>query len=183
VGGICLTAEGIRAPRLEFRMTRETLERTSFRRLRSGSEVNVERSLVLGDRIGGHLVLGHVDGTARVVRVTADPNDWRVRFRVDSGLRWALVPKASIAVDGVSLTVVEPEGLEFSVALVEFTLDGTTLRSLREGDEVNVEGDVLGRWVAHLLRMGEGTVGREPLGWDRLRELGRFGAGPGTPGR
>jgi len=178
VQGVCLTVEAIRGTRLEFRVTRETVERTTFVGLRAGSKVNLERALALGDRIGGHLVLGHIDGCARVAFVQRDPNDWRVRFTVDDALRWMLVSKASIAVDGVSLTIVDPGRSDFSVALVEFTLTRTTLRNLREGDRVNLEGDVLGRWVAHLLRLErEGGGPKTDLSWESLRGLGRFAGG------
>ena len=111
--------------------------------------VNIERSLRVGDRIGGHFVYGHIDGVGEVVEVSSDPASLRVR--VPPELAVYLVPKGSIAVDGVSLTIADADGAVFGVALVPFTLDKTTLGRLKSGDRVNIETDYLARIVRNLL--------------------------------
>ena len=154
VDGVCLTVESIDGPSLGFRATKETLDRTRFRGLRAGSSVNLERSLAYGARVGGHLVSGHVDGMGTVAAIQRQPNDWRFTFAVPEELEWALIPKGSIAVDGISLTIVAPGSRRFEVAIVQFTLDHTTLGDRAVGDPVHLEGDLMGRWVAHLLDRG-----------------------------
>ncbi len=178
VDGVCLTVERLDGGRFDFRVTRETLDRTTLGRAVEGRRVNLERSLAYGGRVGGHLVSGHVDGLGRIVSIQRVRNDWLFRFEVPEELRWALVPKGSIAVDGISLTIVEPAERQFSVAIVQFTLDHTILADRSAGDAVHIEGDLMGRWVAHLLSSAAGTHGPErALDVERLRELGGF-AGP-----
>jgi riboflavin synthase len=186
IDGICLTVEAIDGGSLDFRATRETLDRTTLGHARPGHRVNLERSLRYGARVGGHLVSGHVDGLARVTEIRELTNDWRITFEVPPELRWCLVEKGSIAVDGISLTIVRPSDRRFSVAIVRYTLEHTSLSDRRPGDSVHVEGDVLGRWVAHLLGLGgpvpggpvpSGASSSAPvLDADRLRALGGFGA-------
>lgn len=137
---------------LGFDVSAETLARTWFARLRAGSEVNLERALQIGARLDGHFVSGHVDGVGSVVEV-ADSGDGgrRIDFEAPEALARFLVDKGSITVDGVSLTVVEPRGRRFSVALIPLTLGKTTLGAARPGDPVNLEADVLGKWVDALL--------------------------------
>jgi riboflavin synthase len=137
---------------LAFDVSAETLARTWFGRLREGSEVNLERALQVGARLDGHFVSGHVDGIGRVSAI-ADSGDGgrRIELEVPPELERFLVDKGSITVDGVSLTVVEPRGRRFSVALIPLTLAKTTLGAAREGDAVNLEADVLGKWVDALL--------------------------------
>lgn len=178
VDGVCLTVETIDQGRLDFRVTRETLDRTTLGRATEGRRVNLEKSLTYGGRVGGHLVSGHVDGVGRIVSIRRVRNDWLFRFEVPDELRWALVPKGSIAVDGISLTIVEPRERQFSVAIVQFTLDHTILQDRAAGDSVHIEGDLMGRWVAHLLSSASGSDAADrAVDADRLRELGGF-AGP-----
>lgn len=161
VSGACLTvagrpdAPGAAAPDLAFDLSRETLERTWFGELDAGRTVNLERALCLGERLDGHLVAGHVDGLARVVAI-ADVGDGgrEVELEVGEGLERYLVPKGSVTLDGVSLTVVEPEGRRFRVALIPVTLGVTSLGFAEVGERVNVEADLVGRWIERLL--GEG---------------------------
>lgn len=158
VSGCCLTAVEPGAgsgasgePALAFDLSAETLERTWFDRLEPGRRVNLERALRLGDRLGGHLVSGHVDGQARLVEARDSDDGGRLlTFEVDPGLdRW-LIQKGSVTLDGVSLTVVDPRGRVFDVAAIPLTLELTSLGELRPGDAVNVEADLVGKWIEKL---------------------------------
>jgi len=130
----------------------ETLERTALGSLEAGEPVNLERPLRLSDQLGGHLVQGHVDAVGEVVAVEPDGRAAAMRVRVPEGLRRFLVEKGSVAVDGVSLTVAGMEGDGFTVALVPHTLEVTTLGARAPGDHVNLEMDVLARYVEQMTR-------------------------------
>ena len=159
VNGGCLTVAGHDAGRLRFEAVRETLERTSLGELRVGSRVNLERALRAGGRLDGHIVQGHVGGTGRVRRLERNGDD--VRLFVDCGPEIAefLVEKGSVAVDGVSLTVVGATEAGFDVALIPHTLAATTLGERQPGDRVNLEADVLGKYVKRYLeRILPGSV-------------------------
>ena len=166
VSGCCLTVAGFARPDgrdaspgeaaatadLLFDLSAETLSRTWFGSARPGSWVNLERSLRLGDRLGGHLVSGHVDGLARVLALTATGDGGaRLEVEVDPGLERYLVPKGSIALDGISLTVVEPSGARFWVALIPQTLAVTSLGRARPGARLHAEADMVGKWIERLL--------------------------------
>ena len=158
VSGGCLTVTRLESGRFHFEAVRETLERTSLGGLREGSRVNLERALRADARLDGHIVQGHVDGTGRVRAVERRGDD--VRFAVDCApdLRDALIEKGSVAIDGVSLTVVSVDDRGFDVALIPHTLAITTLGERRPGDRVNLEADVLGKYVR---RYVERVLGRE----------------------
>jgi len=159
ISGCCLTVVSCAGGVLEFEAGLETLSKTHLGHLQSGMRVNLERSLRADARLGGHFVQGHVDGTATVVSVDRD-GDWVVMwFRPQSAQQRLLVPKGSVAIDGVSLTVVAVESDRFSVALIPHTLAVTTLGQRREGDLVNLENDVLGKYVDHLLQGRMSPVG------------------------
>ena len=152
VAGACLTVTSIRDRRFTVDVSPETLRRTTLGGLRPGDRVNLERSLRVGDRFGGHVVQGHVDGVGALEAITPD-GDWSLyRFRVPASLAPYLVEKGSIAIDGVSLTVFACRGNRFSVALIPHTLAVTTLGARRPGDRVNVEADVLLKHIATMLR-------------------------------
>lgn len=165
VSGACLTVIGAADPEsghevgleapgadLVFDLSAETLARTWFEELAPGRRVNLERALRIGERLDGHLVQGHVDGQGRILALT-DVGDGgrRARFEVEPALARYLVDKGSIALDGISLTLVRPTGATFEVALIPATLAGTTLGSARVGDRVNVESDPIGKWVERLI--------------------------------
>jgi len=154
VNGACLTVVKRDAGTLTFDLGPETLERTTLGRLRTGAAVNLERPLRLGTPLGGHLVLGHVDGVATVDAVTRVESAARVRVALP-GPEFAplLVPKGSVAVDGVSLTVAALEAAAFEVMLIPHTLAATTLGRLRAGQSVNVEADVIGKYVVRSLAL------------------------------
>jgi riboflavin synthase len=147
VNGVCLTVAERSAGRLQFDVIPETLSRTNLGRLKAGDEVHVERSLRVGDRFDGHVVQGHVDGTARVVAVQSDASDWRMTLQSPPDLARYIVPKGSVTLDGVSLTVASVEGLQFAVALIPVTLPITRLGKRRVGEEVNLECDVLTKTI------------------------------------
>jgi riboflavin synthase len=142
IDGCCLTHRG-GGGLLEIDLSLETYDRTTFGSLEEGSRVNVEAALLAGDAIGGHFVTGHVDGVGEFLGSDGE----EFRFRAPSDGEDFLVDKGSIAIAGVSLTVVRPVGLEFSVAVIPHTLSATTLGSLAVGDGVNIEYDVLARYA------------------------------------
>jgi riboflavin synthase alpha subunit len=147
VSGTCLTVVAVDGGTIAFEAVRETLEKSALGDLRVGSSVNLERALRADGRLDGHIVQGHVDGTGRVRAVERRGDD--VRFAVDCDVAFAelLVPKGSVAIDGVSLTVVAVEPAGFDVALIPHTLAVTTLGQRRSGERVNLEADVLGKYV------------------------------------
>jgi riboflavin synthase len=152
VNGCCLTVVAAGGTRFGVQAGPETLARTNLGGLRAGDRVNLERSLAVGDRLGGHFVQGHVD-TIAVLRERRPEGEWEfLGFQIDPCWTELLVPKGSIAVDGVSLTLVDvaPDG--FSVMLIPHTLAVTTLGLIRPGDRVNIETDILAKHVRQLLR-------------------------------
>ncbi len=152
INGCCLTVVGVEKGRLAFDAGPETLLRTNLGELVSGSQVNLETSLCLGDSLGGHLVTGHIDGVGRVER-RIDDADWTTLwFSAAEPLMRQMASKGSVAVDGVSLTLVDVETDQFSVALIPHTLHVTTLGLRQTGDRVNLETDVLAKYVERQLQ-------------------------------
>lgn len=177
VSGCCLTI--VRQDEGSFwcDLAPETLARTGFRRLRAGSEVNLEAPLTPATPLGGHIVQGHVDGTGTLAGLPAagDGNYW-LDVDVPAELGRTLVEQGSVAVEGISLTVAALEGARLRVAIIPFTYENTNLRSLQPGDPVNLECDVLAKYVEKLLQERPGTA-RHPtaasrLTLDRLHEEG-----------
>lgn len=150
VSGVCLTVVELGSEGFAVELTQETLRRTA-RRWEVGQRVNLERALALGDRLGGHFVTGHVDGRARVVKLNREMGAWDVWLEVPQELARYIAPKGSVALDGVSLTVAGVEGHRFWVTLIPHTLEVTTLKELAEGDEVNLEVDLLARYLERLM--------------------------------
>jgi riboflavin synthase alpha subunit len=152
VSGACLSVAWMEGDLLVFDLTEETLRRTWFADLGPGVEVNLERAMRLSDRLDGHLVSGHVDARGRCAAVEDSGDGGRLlSFEVDPGFERYLVDKGSVAVDGVSLTVVEPRGRLFDVAVIPITLERTTLGRLELGRTVNLEGDLIGKWIERLV--------------------------------
>jgi len=155
VNGCCLTVVARKDPMLEFDVSAETIAHTAG--LQAGAEVNLEKSLRLADRLGGHLVQGHVDGTGVVVAFAAvdgdDGRNWRLEVDAPADLARFIASKGSIAINGVSLTVNGVKGARFHVNLIPHTLAVTTLRTLAPGAKVNLEVDMMARYAARLLEM------------------------------
>jgi riboflavin synthase len=147
VSGACLTVTEVEGETFALDAIPETLERTALGELTPGSPVNLERALRAGGRLDGHIVQGHVDATGRVRDLARAGDDVRLAIDCPGELADALVPKGSVAVDGVALTVVNVEAKGFDVALIPYTLEATTLGRLEPGRRVNLEADVLGKYV------------------------------------
>jgi len=160
VNGACLTVTAIQGRRFRVDVSPETLRRTTLGTLAKDGRVNLERALRVGDRLGGHVVLGHVDGVGTLEKIEPD-GDWLLyRFRAPGALLPFLVEKGSIAVDGVSLTVFACRAGRFTVALIPHTLAKTTLGTRRPGDGVNLEADVLLKHIGAMLRTRRSRGGR-----------------------
>ncbi|HJU34017.1 MAG TPA: riboflavin synthase [Nitrososphaera sp.] len=147
INGACLTAAKLSKDQAEFEMISETIRRTNLGQLKPGEMVNVERSLRVGDRLEGHFVLGHVDGTGDIEDIEKVRSETTIWIKLDKELIKSVVPKGSIAVDGISLTLVEVERNRVSISLIPHTLKVTTLGMRHIGDRVNIETDILGKYV------------------------------------
>jgi riboflavin synthase len=154
VSGVCLTATALSGDGFWADVSRETLERTILGELERGAPVNLERALTPTTRMGGHLVSGHVDGIGQVTEYRQDGRSWRLRIQVPVQLARYIAAKGSICVDGVSLTVNRVEGAAFEVNIVPYTLQETTIASYRVGQRVNLEVDIIARYLERLL-LGE----------------------------
>jgi riboflavin synthase len=155
VQGVCLTV--IRKHDASFfaDVSRETLAKTTLGKLRVGSDVNLEPSLRAGDALGGHMVSGHVDAVGNLTRIDQDARSWRLEFELPASLTRFVAAKGSICLNGVSLTVNKVEGLRFDVNIIPHTHAVTTLGELRVGDEVNIEIDVVARYLEKLMTKTE----------------------------
>jgi riboflavin synthase len=147
INGACLTATKPSKGEAEFEMVAETIRRTNLGHVKRGEMVNIERSLRVGDRLEGHFVLGHVDGTGIIEDIQKMSSEAIIWIKLDKWLAKSLVPKGSIAVDGVSLTLIGIEGDRVSVSLIPHTLKVTTLGMKSRGDRVNIETDILGKYI------------------------------------
>ncbi len=147
VNGVCLTVTGFTANSFSVDVMPETLERTNLGRLGIGSELNLERPLTLGRPLGGHLVQGHIDDTGRVVSVTRDDEATIMRFETRPEIMHYIVTKGFITVDGVSLTVLDRDTGSFTVSIVDYTRKNTTLGGKRVGNLVNLEVDIIAKYV------------------------------------
>jgi riboflavin synthase len=153
VEGVCLTVTKRTRSGFETRAVEETLAKTTLGRLQAGDRVNLERALLPTTRLGGHFVLGHVDCVTTVIRIDRRGSSWMFWFSVPGRFRHLLIPVGSVAINGVSLTVASLQEREFGISIIPHTMEKTTFRFLRAGDHVNVEFDVLGKYVARLLAM------------------------------
>ena len=148
--GCCLTVIERGADWFEIQASAETLAKTTLGQWRVGTKVNLERALKVGDELGGHIVSGHVDGVGRVIAATTDHGSTRWRFEVPVELAKYIAPKGSVAINGVSLTINEVEAATFGVNIIPHTAEHTTFGNLTAGDAVNIEIDMLARYVARL---------------------------------
>ena len=168
VSGVCLTAVTLEPNGFSADVSNETLALTTLGRLKAGDPVNLEKALRLADRLGGHLVSGHVDGIGKVVSITPDGRSQRWTFEVPASISRYIAAKGSVCIDGTSLTVNEVDGHRFGVNLIPHTVEHTAFHARRVGDAVNIEVDVIARYVERLLSSG----GAPKLDEDFLKQHG-----------
>ena len=172
VDGACLTVIRLSGGMADFDVSGETLRVTTTGALRPGAEVNLERALRAGDRLGGHFVLGHVDAVGTIVAITKSSAQVTLKVNAPAQVIAQIIPKGSIAADGISLTVAKLAGDAFSVAVIPHTFANTTLRGKRAGDRVNLELDMIGKYVARLMGRAPATPGGGAISEDFLAEHG-----------
>ena len=158
VNGVCLTVTVCWDGGFQAEISPETLQRTNLGSLRPSDEINLERALKISDRLGGHLVTGHVDATGSVADVARGAGSLVMTVRVPRDITSYLVEKGSVTVEGVSLTVSGVHGDTFTVAIIPYTADNTTLGKKKIGDRVNIEVDIIGKYVKRFLEGSEGTT-------------------------
>jgi len=164
VNGVCLTAKNIITSRFTVDVSPESLVRTNLGNLSVGSTVNLERALRLSDRLGGHMVSGHVDAVSTVVERRQLENFVQFTFGIPAGLSKYIIEKGSIAIDGTSLTVNSCDDTTFSIVVIPHTLEVTLLGALREGDSVNIEVDLIGKYVEKMLQAEPDNLQKSPEG-------------------
>ena len=147
INGVCLSATKISKNECIFEMIDETTKKTDLGNVKAGSTVNVERSLKVGDRLEGHFVLGHIDGVATIIKIEKKPKEVKIWFKIPKKLTKYIVKKGSIALDGISLTLVDVKKEVASVCLIPHTINVTNFKSKKIGDKLNIETDVLGKYV------------------------------------
>jgi len=147
LNGVCLTVTKLAKNKCNFEMIDETTKKTDLGNLKKGSIVNIERSLKAGDRLEGHFVLGHVDGVGKITKFQKKPNEVQIWFEIPKNLAKYVVKKGSIAVDGISFTVVDVKKNLASVCLIPHTIDVTNFKTRKIGDKINIETDILGKYI------------------------------------
>lgn len=158
VQGVCLTVTAIRAGEFSCDVLNETVNRSNLGNKDNGAPLNLERALRGDERLGGHIVSGHVDGAGTVRAFDQKGSDWVLEIACDESLLWGMVPKGSIAIDGISLTLAELRPHSFTVHIIPHTLASTSLKALRKGHSVNLETDIIGKYVQrHLERLQPAT--------------------------
>ena len=166
VNGVCLTVVSFSENSFTVQAVLETVNRTTHKFLKVGSLVNLERAMKVSDRLGGHIVQGHVDAVGTVVRVVNNQLSHDYFIKVDSSLKKYIVAKGSICLDGISLTVAAMDADVFRVSIIPHTIKSTIIKQWRQGSLINIETDILGRYIEKMLIPSEG------LDLDRLKELG-----------
>lgn len=149
--GVCLTTVAINENEYTVTAIKETLDKSNFKHLKIGDKINLERAMILGARLDGHIVQGHVDQTAVCTSVIEEDGSWVFSFEYDNSLNNITIEKGSITVNGTSLTVVNSKNNTFSVAIIPYTYDFTNFHTFKKGTVVNLEFDVIGKYVAKLL--------------------------------
>ncbi len=163
VSGVCLTATSVSSTSFTVDAVEETLRKTSIGGLGSGSIVNLERSLRFSDRLGGHIVQGHVDSVGTVLALRSQSAGAMLSLRLPAEKMHYIISEGSITVDGVSLTVARKQGVEITIALIPHTLEKTTLGRLRSGDKVNIEVDIIGKYVENMLKLERKDIPASPF--------------------
>jgi riboflavin synthase len=170
INGVCLTVIKKKERAVEFDLSQETLEKTVLGELKEGDQVNVERALRLNDRLGGHIVTGHIDGIGEIVEKREERDFLQLRIRIPESVSRYVVRKGSIAIDGISLTVNECQEGEIRITLIPYSIEKTTLKQKKIGDPVHLEADILGKYVEKLLDREDKEPGKMDLSF--LKEHG-----------
>ena len=170
INGVCLTVVQKKEQAIELDLSQETLQKTILGELREGDQVNLERALKLNDRLGGHIVTGHIDGIGVIVEKRQERDFLQLRIRIPESASRYVVQKGSIAIDGISLTVNEYQAGDIQMTLIPYTIQKTTLMDKKVGDRVNIETDILGKYVEKLLDRGDKKSGQVNLSF--LKEHG-----------
>ena len=168
VQGVCLTVTGAAGSTLRFDVLNETFAKTNLGDKRVGAAVNLERALRVGDAMGGHFVTGHVDGVGQLRAIQPVGRDWILEVQCSSDRLLEMVPKGSIAMDGISLTLVDLTPDSFSVHIIPHTYEQTTVHAYRSGDRINLETDMMGKYVRRILSAQRETG----LTWDKIQASG-----------
>ncbi|MDR1915408.1 MAG: riboflavin synthase [Synergistaceae bacterium] len=172
VSGACLTATVSEGDAFYAQIMGETLRATRLGELRAGAAVNLERAMRIGGRFDGHMVLGHVDEVGAVTRMEDNIGSKKLWISVTEDISWGIAPKGSVAIDGVSLTVIDAARKEFSVGLIPTTLGATTIGTLTPRSRVNIEIDIMARYVARMLLKKNTQNSADALTWEKLHEYG-----------
>lgn len=163
VNGVCLTVVAMSADTVSFDVSRETLERTSLGQATKAGPVNLEKAMAVGDRLGGHIVSGHVDGLGKVLSLTPSARSWQFRFEMPTNLSRYVAEKGSICIDGVSLTVNAVGENWFEVNIIPHTMQETIIKDYQPGTVVNLEVDLIARYLERLMPHAEGGISKETL--------------------
>jgi riboflavin synthase len=169
INGVCLTISRFQGLNAEFEVSGETVSRTTLKNLRTAAPVNIERAMSINDRFGGHFVQGHVDATGKIKKIERKGDFWEFVFESAKELKDYLIPKGSIAIDGVSLTIAGIENINFSTAIIPTTFENTIFKYAKAGDAVNIETDILCRIVRTQL---ENILPSKNLTMEKLKDLG-----------
>jgi riboflavin synthase len=170
INGVCLTIVQKMEQTIELDLSQETLQKTILGELREGDQVNLERALKLTDRLGGHIVTGHIDGIGKIFEKRKERDFFQLRIKIPESISRYVVQKGSIAIDGISLTVNEFQKEEIQLTLIPYTIEKTTLMDKKVGDRVNIEADILGKYVEKLLSQGDKKLEKVDLSF--LKEHG-----------
>ena len=170
VSGVCLTVAGLEGNLVRFDVSGETLAKSSLAKLTSGSKVNIELAMKIGDRFGGHIVQGHVDGVAKIKTIDKRGEFADIRFEAEGELLDQMVVKGSVAVDGISLTIASMDGNSFSVAVIPETIKRTTLGEAKTGEVVNIETDIISKIIKR--QLDKILPEKEKLTEEKLKQLG-----------
>lgn len=174
IDGVCQTVTAIDKNSFSVQISSETLDVTNFSKLKTGSKVNLERALTLNSRLGGHIVTGHIDGLAKVKNIQKKSGFYDIKFEFEKDLLKYVAKKGSVTLNGVSLTVANVVSNEFSVAIIPHTFENTNLNCLKTGDFVNIEVDILAKYVEKILSMSNNDNCNKVLDENFLRENGFF---------
>ena len=172
VNGCCLTIVTLDGSKFSADLSLETLQKTSFRSLKAGASINLEQPLIAGKEFGGHFVLGHVDAVGRVTELTPQGDGWRYAVEIPAEIARYIVPKGSITIDGTSLTIASWHDRLAEIAVIPFTFEHTNIRHRKPGDLVNLEADILGKYIERYLTAREAGKPASSLSIENLVEQG-----------